>query len=294
MAQNCFAHGPGATTTCSPTSTRPAEVSTAVIDPSDASSNPRTSTPGSTDTPSSRHFPCRPVDRVHVEGEAALVLVQADRDALRAPVGEEPLHVRVDFILADDQLRAVPDPFLASERLPEVCLLHRRPERDVADRVVCVGRRVGLPHLDAGLHQLAHRRLEVVVADDAAGDPGRARTGMRLVQHEDVRASAVPASAELLREVVRGREPVDSGPDDDVWNASRQHYCSVGNDVAECDMLAAPGRAGALGPRAVTRSISRRAPALAPPAHAAAPWERRPPRWARGRTRDPSRPCRRP
>ena len=194
-----------------------------MIDPSDASSSPRTSTPARTETPSSRHFPCRPVDRVHVEGEAALVLVQADRDALRAPVREERLHVRVDLGLADDQLGAVPDPLLAQECLRQISFLHCGPERDVADRVVRVRRRVRLPHLDAGLHELAHRRLEVVVADDAAGDPGRARAGMRLVQHDDVRPRAEAALTQLLREVVRRREPVDAGADDDVGTALRDH-----------------------------------------------------------------------
>ncbi len=39
-----------------------------------------------------------------VEREPALMLVQADRDALRAPVREEVFHVRVDLGLAGDQL----------------------------------------------------------------------------------------------------------------------------------------------------------------------------------------------
>ena len=124
--------------------------------------------------------------------------------------------MRGDVGLADDQLGAVPDALLPLVHRDQVALLHLRPERDVADGVVVVGGRVRLPDLDARLHQLAHRRLEVVVAHDAAGNAGRARTGMRLVEHDDVRAGAGTAGRQLLREVVRGREAVDAGTDDDV------------------------------------------------------------------------------
>ena len=79
--------------------------------------------------------------------------------------------------------------------------------------------RIGLPHLDARLHELAHRGLEVVVADDAARDPRRACARLRLVEDDDVGARAGAAGAELLREVVRGREAVDAGADDDVGRA---------------------------------------------------------------------------
>src|SRR5439155_4355158 len=51
--------------------------------------------------------------RRHVEGEPALVLVQAHRDALCAPVREERAHVAVDLGGADDELGAVADPLLA-------------------------------------------------------------------------------------------------------------------------------------------------------------------------------------
>ena len=227
IAQNRFAHGPGAMTTCSPTSIRPADVSTAVIEPSGASSKPCDLDPGEDGDPDLGALALEPPDRVHVEGEAALVLVQARRHALRAPVGEEPLHVLVDLGLAQDQLRAVADPLLPLVRRRQVGLLHRRPERDVADRVVRVRLRVGLPDLDAGLHQLAHRGLEVVVANDAAGDSGRAGAGVRLVEDEDVGAGAGAARRELLRQVVRGREAVDPGADDDVRAAGGNvSYCS--------------------------------------------------------------------
>ncbi len=181
----------------------------------------------------------QPEDGVDVEGEPALVLVQADRDSLRAPVGEEPLHVRVHLGGSRDQLRPVPDPLLPLIGCGQVFLLDARAERDVADGVVGVRDRIGLPHLHARLHELAHRRLEVVVADDAAGDPARTRARRRLVEDDDVRARAGSARSKLLREVVRGRESVDPGADHDVRRASGdrqllprlQHRC--GHDYAD-------------------------------------------------------------
>ncbi len=54
--QNRAAHGPGATTTCSPTSISPALVSTAETVPSSRDAKPVTSTPSRTETPSARHL----------------------------------------------------------------------------------------------------------------------------------------------------------------------------------------------------------------------------------------------
>jgi hypothetical protein len=82
--------------------------------------------------------------------------------------------MRSDRRLARDQLGVVADPLVALVHLDQVRLLRRRAERDVARAVVVERLRIGLPDLDARRHQLAHRGLEVVVAHDAAGDPGRA------------------------------------------------------------------------------------------------------------------------
>ncbi len=138
-------------------------------------------------------------DRVHVEREPALVLVQADGDSLRAPVREQRLHVRVDGVGPDDELGVVADALLPLVCRGQVGLLDRCAERDVADGVVGVRGRIGLPHLDARLHELAHRRLEVVVADDAAGDSGRPGARLRLVEHDDCpRPSRAPRDRSSL------------------------------------------------------------------------------------------------
>ena len=133
--QKCLAHGPGATTTCS-TSIVPWSVSTAVTSRPLGETKPVTSTPEVMVTPSDSHLPTQAGDGVEVERESALLLVQADGHVLRAPVGEELLHVRVDLGLAEDQLGVVADALVALEDRRQISVLPLRAERDVADRVV--------------------------------------------------------------------------------------------------------------------------------------------------------------
>src|SRR5215831_11546762 len=70
-------------------------------------------------------------------------------------------------------------------------------------------------------HQFAHRRLEVVVAHDTAGDPGRARSDSALVKDHDVVAAAQAPGPEFPGKMPCGGEPMDSGTDDDVATAGR-------------------------------------------------------------------------
>jgi hypothetical protein len=150
------------------------------------------------------------------------MLVEADREAGCAPVGEELLHVGCYLGLPQDQLRLVADPLLALGHGGEVGLLVAVAERDVAGPVVVERLRVGLPDLDACRHQLAHRGLEVVVAHDAAGDAGRAGGHPGLVDHEHVLAA--------LGEVPCGRQPVDARADYEVLDgALARHQWSGGS-----------------------------------------------------------------
>jgi hypothetical protein len=57
--------------------------------------------------------------------------------------------------------------------------------------------------------------LEVVVADDPTGDPGRACTGLGLLEEDDILARPEAARAQFPREVVRGRQSVDAAAYDD-------------------------------------------------------------------------------
>ena len=72
-------------------------------------------------------------------------------------------------------------------------------ELHVADAVVRERLRVGLPHRDRVRHELTHGGLEVIVAHDPAGDAGRTRPDVGLVDHEDVLAGAEPLDSELPR-----------------------------------------------------------------------------------------------
>ena len=73
-------------------------------------------------------------------------------------------------------------------------------DRDIADLAEAEQPRVELEDLHRPRDQFIHRRREVEVAHDPAGDARRARPDTRLLQHDDPSA--------LLGEVVGGREPM--------------------------------------------------------------------------------------
>ena len=82
------------------------------------------------------------------------------------------------------ELRVVADPLLAFEYLFKVAALRLRAERDVAGAVVVERLGVGLPHFNAGGHQLGHCGLVVVVSNYAAGNAGGAGANAALVDYE--------------------------------------------------------------------------------------------------------------
>ena len=125
-----------------------------------------------------------------------------------------------DLAFADVQLGGVADPLLAFEHLDEIALLCRRPERQVTRPVVVQGVGRQFPDLDARRHELAHRRLEVVVAHDAAGDAGGTRADAGLVDDKDLLAA--------LREVPGRRKAVNARTDHQVSGAAA-HQCNGGS-----------------------------------------------------------------
>jgi hypothetical protein len=82
---------------------------------------------------------------------------------------------------------------------------------------------VALPHRHRMCHQLAHRRLEVIVADGPARYAGRTRANSALVEHEDVPTPAEPAGPQLPGQVPSRGQPVDARADDDVPAMSADH-----------------------------------------------------------------------
>ena len=118
------------------------------------------------------------LDGGHIVGVAALLLVQDAGDAGGPPVAEDALHVVEGGLLAVDEHRLVSDRLLLLVDRGHVVTHLGVGDLEVADGVVLERLGVRLPHLDGVGHELAHGRLEVVVADHAAGDAGRSGAGM--------------------------------------------------------------------------------------------------------------------
>ncbi len=151
--------------------------------------------------------------------------MQNRRDVARLPVGEEFAHVAKRLALAFDEFGFVADRLLLLVDRADLVVHDFRADLHVPDRVVAVRRRVALPHGHGVRHQLAHRRLVVVVAHYAARYPRGARANVGLVEHDDpnaVRADRFPLRSEARGEMHRCRQPVDAGTDDDVVRFGRK------------------------------------------------------------------------
>ena len=85
-----------------------------------------------------------------------------------------PFMYFIESSRAFDEDRGIADRLLLLVDRADLLVHHLRADLHVADGMVAEGLHVALPDLDALRHQLAHRRLEVVVADHAAGDAGSA------------------------------------------------------------------------------------------------------------------------
>ena len=156
------------------------------------------------------------LDRLLGLRPAALALVQHGLDPFAVPVGEDRLHVLGARALAEDDVRAVADLRLVALDRDAILRLHLGHGGDVADAVEAEALRVRLEELDRNANHLRHRRREVEVAHDAAGDAGCARADVALLEDDDVLPRPLAARFELEREVVRAREAVDAASDDDV------------------------------------------------------------------------------
>ena len=75
--------------------------------------------------------------------------------------------------------------------------------------------RIGFPNIHTVRHQFTHGRLEIVIADHAAGDAAGAGGDGGLVEHQNVRAVALAGCLHAFGQPPSGRQAVDSGADDD-------------------------------------------------------------------------------
>ena len=161
--------------------------------------------------------------RADVIRVAALLLVEHRRAPGRLPVLEHVEQIALTVVPPLDEHGRVADSPLLGENLRHV--FGHRLRRDLQEADGMVGERVGiaLPHGHRMRHQLAHRGLEVVIADGAAGDAGRPRAGSALVEHEDVLAPAEPAGPQFPGQMPGRGQAVDARADDDVAAMSAEH-----------------------------------------------------------------------
>ena len=90
--------------------------------------------------------------------------------------------------------------------------------------MIGVGLGVALPDIDGVGHQLAHGRLEIIVADHAAGDARRAGRDRRLVDDKNVGARALAGRLQHLGEMVGRAQAVNAGADDGVFRGLRDRH----------------------------------------------------------------------
>ena len=98
--------------------------------------------------------------------------------------------------------------------------------------VEVIGLRVALPKINAFRHQLAHGRLEVIIADHAAGDARRPGGNAALIDHQNIFAATPAARFQRRRQMIGGAQAVNAGANNEVLNLRRNHArsaVSVGN-----------------------------------------------------------------
>src|SRR4029079_9555042 len=182
-------------------------------------------------------------NRADVVRVATLLLVQHRRASGCLPVIEHVEQVALTVGLSLDQHGGVANGLLLGVDLRHVFGHRLRGNLQEADRMV--GERVGvaLPYGHRMRHQLAHRGLEVVVADGAAGDAGRTRAGSALIEHEDVLAPAQSAGSEFPGQMPGRGQAVNARADNDVPAMCADHGTRLSTEGARQHRLHATARA---------------------------------------------------
>ncbi len=147
-------------------------------------------------------------------------------DASCLPVVEQKPHVAVGGGGPVDEFGLIADRALLLVDRGDVLAHAFGTELEVTDRMIAEGFGVALPHLDGVRHELAHGRLEIIVADDATGDARGAGADHALVHDDNVFAGPSSALLEKLGEMVGGGEPVNPGTDDGEFGRARERHTS--------------------------------------------------------------------
>ena len=141
-------------------------------------------------TPSASALAARPSIARLIVGVATGLLVEHGGDALGAPIGKQALHVAFAVSGAFNKNGFVANRLLLGMDGCHVLAHRLAADLHVAHRVIAVGLWVALPDIDRVRHQLAHGRLEVVVANHATGDTRCAGADARFLQNNDVPTGA--------------------------------------------------------------------------------------------------------
>jgi len=128
-----------------------------------------------------------------------------------------------DGVLSEVELGPIVDSLLALVDVDEIAFLSGWTERDVPRAVIVEILRMVFPDPYALGHELGHRRLEVVIANDSAGDARGPCRYSRLVHDQDVIAATLAARFQAPGEVPSGREPVDARSDHEEADGAGKH-----------------------------------------------------------------------
>jgi len=80
---------------------------------------------------------------------------------------------------------------------------------------------MALPNRYAVRHQLAHRRLIVIVAHDAAGNTRCAGTDALFVDDENVCTRSLAKGFQVLGQMIGRTQPMNAGADDHILGPAR-------------------------------------------------------------------------
>ncbi len=145
-------------------------------------------------------------------------------DALCAPVREQALHIALTLGGALDEDRFIANRLLLGMDRRHIFAHGFAADLHVPHRVVAVGLGVAFPNVHGVGHEFAHGGLEVVIADDPAGNARSARADAGFVENDNVAPITLAGRFELQRQVVGGAEPVNPGTNDDVGAARRNGH----------------------------------------------------------------------
>ncbi len=159
-----------------------------------------------------------------MEGKAVLFKKFAGIDVFDIEINETDPQKMID-IIAFDEGRFVSDGLLLLVNGTDVVSHAFGADLHISDLVITERFRVAVPDIDGMGHQFAHRRLKVIVSDNAAGYAAGAGRDSRLIQDHDVLATSFTGSLQALGQTPGRAQTMNSRSDNDVLAMGR--YCHL-------------------------------------------------------------------